>query len=397
MMFDAVNTRVWPVVPEWTNNITETLEWSTDILRASATGVSQHRGLRIAPARSFAFEALAHGQARRVAEMLLAGWSGAWALPIWPDGQWLTSTLSFGSMSIACNTLGCDFVAGGNALLYDNVTSWEVVTIDTVASDGLTLRAPTATVHWPGSRIYPLRRAIVRDGGTETQGTADLGRRSITFDIAEPCDFPSLASPTVYLGHPVLDVRPDMSTDPTASFSRLMQRVDYGTSIPVVYDLPGMAFRAQQNTWKLWGRDQHAWFRSLLYTLQGQRVPIWIPSFMSDLKASLAISGSSLQVEWAGYTQFGLGKPNRRDLRIELLDGTVFYRRVLGAIEGPRTETLTLDSALGVGAIDPSWIREINVLALSVLASDSIDIEHATGVDGIASATTGWVGVAPDV
>lgn len=397
MGFNAATAKIWPVVPDWTNNVSETLSWSTEVLKATATGVSQHRGLRVDPARSFAFEALANGKARRVAEMLLAGWSGVWMLPIWPDVQWLSQPLPAGATGIACSTAGYDFVEGGSALLYDDVNSWEIVAVDGIEDGALVFAGATAAPRGPGSRIYPLRRARVRDGAEETQRNDDTGRRSITFDIAEPCDFAELASPTTYLGHLVLDVRPDESTDPTASFSRMTQTVDYGTSVPVVHDLPGFAFRAQKSTWKIWGREMHTWFRSLLYTLQGQRVPIWVPSFMSDLKPVSPIVGTAMPVEWAGYTQFGLGNPNRRDIRIELVDGTVFYRRITNASETSLDESITLDSAIDGSSVDPSFVRQISFAALSTLASDDVEIDHLTDAEGVANATTGWQGVVPDV
>lgn len=397
MGFTAATDKIWPVVPDWTNNVTETLSWSTEVLRATGTGVSQHRGLRIAPARSIAFESMAKGKARRIAEMLLAGWSGHWMLPIWPDVQWLAASLPIGSMSIPCTTAGYDFVAGGSALLYDSVNTWEIVKIDTIAAGALMLSAATTALHGTGSRLYPLRRARVRDDASETLRNDDAGRRSITFDITEPCDFPALVGGTSYLTHAVLDVRPDETQDPTASFSRMRQSVDYGTSMPVVHDLPRVAFRSQQSTWKLWGRDKHSWFRSLLYTLQGQRVPIWVPSFTTDLAPSAAINGTSLRVEWAGYTQFGLGKPNRKDVRIELVDGSVFYRRITGAVEAGLTENLTIDSAISGASVNVGAVRQISFMALSTLASDDVEIDHMTDASGIAHATTGWKGVVPDV
>ena len=140
MSFNASTAKIWPVVPEWTNNVTETLNWSTEVLKASGTGVSQHRELLVAPRRSFAFEALAWGKARRVAEMLLAGWSGDWMLPIWPDVQWLSQDLPVGATSMACATTGYDFIVGGSAVLFDDVNTWEIVGIDGI-EDG---------VHAPG-------------------------------------------------------------------------------------------------------------------------------------------------------------------------------------------------------------------------------------------------------
>ncbi|WP_428999856.1 hypothetical protein, partial [Stenotrophomonas maltophilia] len=85
----------------------------------------------------------------------------------------------------------------------------------------------------------------------------------------------------------------------------------------------------------LWGRAEHTWFRSLLYTLGGRRTPIWVPSYASDLKPVAAVAGgsTSLSVEWAGYTLFGKGQPNRKDVLIELRDGTKLCRRITNAAE----------------------------------------------------------------
>lgn len=397
MSFGIDAPKIWPVMPDWTNGVTETLSWSTEVLKATGTGVSQHRGLRVGPARSLAIESLAYGQSRRIADALLASWAGEWLLPVWPDVQWLSSRLTSGAAGIECATVGLDFVAGGQAVLFDEVNTWELVTIDAVGSEGLTFVAPTIAAHSVGSRIYPVRTARARDAAQETLHSEDIGLRSITFDMAEPCDWPELASPTQYLGHLVLDRRPDESDSPTYSYSRLSQSVDYGTSKPLIYDLPGFAFRSQQSNWTLIGREPHSWFRSLIYTLQGQRVPIWVPSFAADLQPVSAINGATMQVEWAGYTQFGLGRGNRRDLRIELFDGSVFYRRITGAAEATNTETLTLDSALDGSPIDPSIVRQVSFLALSTQASDDVEIDHATDADGVATVTTGWMGVVPDV
>ncbi|TAM72306.1 hypothetical protein EPN44_15925 [bacterium] len=396
----ATNTDVpWTIPPDWTNGVQESLGWSTDILQASATAVTQHRSLRATPRRAFTFEVAARAQARRAADMLLAGHSGIWQLPIWPDVQWLGATLNGGVISIPCATAGYDFTAGGKALLYAGVDSWEIVSIDSVAPDHVVLTAATIAAYAPGSRLYPLRAARVRDDAQERLFNDNNSRRRLTFDLVESCDWPVLAGPTLYQGHLVLDVRPSEPTDPTSSYGRLAQTVDYGTSLPVVHDLPGLALRVQQSHWQLRGRAMHTWFRSMLYTLDGRRVPIWVPSFASDLQpvAAIAGSGAALSVEWAGYTQFGLGKPNRRDVRIELDDGSVFYRRVTNATIAGANETLTLDSALSASSIAPERVRQVSIMALSTLASDDVELDHATDADGLATATTGWQAVVPDV
>lgn len=397
MSFVAGGARIWPVTPDWGAGVRETLAWSTDILQAAATAVTQHRALRLAPRRSIAFEVLAESQERRVADMLLAGHSGTWLLPLWPDVQWLAASLAAGSTEVPCATAGFDFVAGGSALLYTSVNAWEMAEIEAIEADHLVLAAATEAAYGVGARLYPLRRARVQDGAEERLHTDDLGRRGLIFDLVEPCDWPALAGP-LYRGHLVLDQRPDESEDPTASVARLAQTVDYGTGMPVVHDLPDVALRAQQTRWVQEGRAEHSWLRSLLYALDGRRVPLWLPSWAADLKPAATVAGGAvtMSVEWTGYTQFGLGRANRQDLRLELVDGTVLYRRVTAAVQAGATETLTLDAALAAGAVAPASIRQISIMALATLASDEVEIEHLTDADGIATTTLGWQAVVPE-
>jgi hypothetical protein len=399
MAFASATAKIWPVPANWSKGVSESLAWSTDLARASGTASSQHRALRDVPARQLSFEVLADAQARRAADMLVAGYTGTWQLPIWPDQQWLGTPVSLGATTIPCATAGFDFVAGGQALLLAGLNSFELVTIDAIAADGLTLTAGATAAHASGTRLVPVRTARLQEGAEERLLSDDLGRRSLAFDIVEPCDWPALASPTTYLGHPVLDRRPDESDDPTAAVSRMVQSVDYGSGAPVAHDLPQFGIGTRQLHWKLFGRAQHTWFRSLVYTLAGRAMPIWVPSFASDLKPSTAIAGGSttLFVQWAGYTLFGKGKHNRKDVRIELTDGSVLYRRITNAVEAGATETLTLSSSLDAGSIDASRIRSISFMALATLASDTVELQHDTDADGVATSTTGFQAVLPDV
>ncbi|KAF7600627.1 MAG: hypothetical protein CGU28_03105 [Candidatus Dactylopiibacterium carminicum] len=389
--------RVWPIPPDWTNGVQERLEWSTDVLRASATARSQHRSLRIGPRRSLTFEVFDQAQAFRAARMLLAGHSGLWQLPVWFDVQWFSAPLAAASSEIPCATAGFDFIAGGRALLYTSMREHEFVEIEAVDADRLVLAAPTVNAYGAGSRLYPLRLARVEAGAEQRLSNAQLARCSLTFDFVEPCDWPALASATEYLGHPVLEVRPDESSEISQSWERMLSTVDYGIAAPVVHDLSGVALPAQQNRFIVQGRDEHTWLRSLLYTLRGRGTPIWLPSWADDLRPVAAITGAAMSIEWCGYTRLAAGKPNRRDVCIELFDGTRHYRRITAAAEAVGDkETLTLSAALG-GTIQPEHIRQVSIMSLATLASDAAEIEHTTDQDGIASVSLGFSAVLPDV
>jgi hypothetical protein len=397
--FAASGPVIWPVGPDWARSVSERLAWATDVMQASANAETQHRGLRIGPRRSLGFEVASDAQERRVADMLLAGHRGAWSLPIWPDACWLVDEQAIGDPIVPCAPAGCDFVEGGSALLLSSVNRWEVVTVATIGVDHIELEDGPVAAIAAGSRLLPLRRARLRPGADEQLRTDTFGRRGMEFDIVEPCDWPELVDPMLYLGHPVLDVRPDESTDPSSRWLRTEQSVDDGIGLPVVNDLPGIGLRSQQSHWKMFGRAERAWYRSLLYTLHGRRVPMWVPSWAADLQAVAPIAGGStaLSVEWAGYTLFGAGRPNRRDVRIELLDGSVFYRRVTGAVEAGAAETLTLSASIAGSSVAAEQIAQISIMALCVGGGDDVEIEHVADVDGVATSTLGWQAVVPDV
>lgn len=398
MAFTTSGPRVFPVTPDWSDAITETLSWATDYMQAPVTGVSVHRSYRPDPRRSFAFQLKAQGQERRVVDMLLAGYAGKWLLPIWPDVQWLSATRGAGALQIPCATAGFDFVVGGKALLYGSVNRWEVVEVAEIAAGYIGLGDPLIAAWGPGDRLYPLRTARAQDSAEEALWHDDAGLRTITFDVAEVCDWPLLDDLPTYLGHPVLNTWPDWSDQPTTSWSRLREEIDNGAGQPLQVDLAGFAFRNQSTSWKLFGRAEHTWFRSLAYTLCGRQSPIWLPSYTSDLRvtADIAAADTELTIEWAGYALFGAQAPGRRDLRIELLDGTAYHRRITGSVASADQEVLTLDSALGAG-IGMEQIRAVQIMSLATLASDQVEIQHVTDAEGVATSTLGFASVVPDV
>lgn len=399
MGFVEGGPRIVPLTPDWGQRVSETLAHGTDVMQASGTAVSWHVGYRLGPRRTLSFELLAHRLVeRQLMDALLAGHRGAFELPLWPDVQWLAATVASGATSVPCATVGFELVEGSRALLYADVNRWELVTIDSVAADHIGLASATTAEFGPGSRLYPLRRARLRIGSEERMLNGQGSRRRLVAEIEEPYDWPALTAPTEYLGHPVLEDRPDESVDPTIAYQRLLQGVSYEGTVPFTYDLADQALRLQSTHWGLFGRARHTWFRSLLATLDGRRNPMWLPSFADDLTLAAPIAGgsASMSVQWAGYSQLGLGRHNRRDLCIELVDGTRLYRRIDDAEEAGQTETLTLSAPLDAASIAPGAIRQVSFMALSTLASDDIEIEHITDADGTARSTLGWKAVVPD-
>lgn len=391
---------VWPFVPDWSTPVNETLAWLSDVMQASATGAQQVRGLRGTPRRTFAFNGIADRDARRIVDGFLFDiGTRQIMLPIHPDVQWLAAPVAAGATVIPCRTTGFDFVAGGTALLWHDVGTWELVGVDVISSDQITLSAATVNAYGIGDRLYPVRKARLNDVPKASHQNDETQAVQAQLLIDEPCDWPAAwPSAATYRGMAVLEWRGEESEGPADQYDRFGGTVDADTGPIFYYDLPGRPFRAQSQRFALADRADHATFRSLLYQLNGRTGECWVPSWQNELAPSQPIGSADVQITmpWMGYTQFGYQQANRRDLRFELFDGTVLYRRITGSADAGDHEVLQLDSALGQD-IDPSAFRQINWLTASALAADSVTIQHENDADGPAVATLHWQAVKDDV
>lgn len=390
---------LWPCPPNWANPVRETLAWLSDVMQAD-TGVQQARALRSTPRRGFSFQSLVASDARRMVDAICFDVGAKPVLlPIYPDVQWLESPLAAGATTIPCRTAGFDFVVGGRAVLWLSTNVWEVVVVDAIATDSLTLVDAIASA-WPvGTRLYPARMARLQQPSKASYYTSDMMNLQSVFAIDEPCDWPATwPTATTYRGEAVLEWRNEWSDAPTAQYDRDITTIDNGIGSIAYYDSPGRPFRAQSQNFKLQGREDHTAFRSLMYQLQGECGQLWVPSWLDDMRLTAAVSdtGSQLHVPWMGYSQFGYLQANRRDLAIELYDGTRLYRRITGSAEAGDTEVLQLDAALGI-AVDPGAVRQIGWLSLCSSAGDTMQIDHITDADGAAESSITWQGLANDV
>lgn len=389
----------WPLVPDWSQPVTETLAWLTDVLAPSRSAASQHRALRGAPRRTLAWRALAHGQHRRLCDLLLADRGAlAWLVPVWPDVQQLAVPAAAAETSIVCRTAGFDFVDGGQALLYISPRNWALLDVATVDAEALTLSDPLDS-NWPaGTRLYPLRSGLISGAPEQQALTDELGARDeLAAELVEACDWPA-AMPTEasYRSWPVLEWRPDESEPPAGADPRTLGLVDNDTATSAaVMDMLARALRSQRASWVLHGREQQAAWRSLLYALAGRAQPVWLPSWTADLQLVQDIGASDTQivVQWCGYELHGLGRAGSRDIRFELRDGSALCRRVTAATADADTETLSIDTALGQ-AVAVHQVRQICYLRLCTLASDTVQIEHVTDADGTARCRLAFTEVA---
>lgn len=380
----------WTIPPRWHNGVLERLEWSTEVQQA-ADGNQDAYPLRESPDRTWEFDVRVANTDRWLLEAALYDWSARnWAFPVSPDHSLLAAPLAATSSSIPLDTAYLDYTLGGLAMLWSSPTVFELVEVDQIQANALLLVRPTVNP-WPrGTRVYPVRIARLADRPQLQRPTSRRVDAHVRMESVEACDWPAIPPPATYLGYPVLEQITEASTLPTAVYERQLDVLDAGFGPVSIDDFTGLAWGRQSHAWKPYGRAERAALRSLFYYMDGRVNRLWVPTWQDDMQllATVAATSLVLDIVWCGYTRYLHGQPGRKQLRIELVGGAVFYRQVDNWAEiDAGTERLTLSAAFGQ-VVTPEQVAQISYMALCTLAGDAVEIQHETDSEGLAIVST---------
>lgn len=382
-------TDVWPFPHNWIEDVSETLQFLTDVL-ASPLGYEQRRALRLSPRRFFETTILVTEEERTFFDLAVMKTGGKpWLIPLWPLGSRLDTPATAGDSTIYLDTTGREFLDGGQALIRLDPFNYAVVDITTVAGSSLALSAPLERSWARGMEVYPLREARLTEQPSTDRRTDNTLTATMRFRVTTQNDLPEdFYSPTVeyYEGYPVLTMKPDERDTLTYSYTRLMEENDSDTGLVEVVDTAGVGFPVQQYRWFLNGVEEHTAFRSFIYALVGRQKAVWLPTFYRDLEVTSAIAADDIAffVKRCGYAQLGGPATGRQFVRIELIDGSSVYRRIVSAtVAGGGTERLVVNEVLP--ALTLAQIARVSFMTPARLDQDNIDIAHKTDIYGVAT------------
>ena len=362
-------------------DVAERLEWLTDVMHAP-TGAEQRRRQREAPRVFLEFDTLHSGAERRQMEHVISlNGAGDWDVPLIQDGAVLQVSPGPAATTLEADARLRRFVVGGRALVMaQDPRRFEVHEVTAFSDTEIEIDAPLAN-GWPaGTVIVPLVQGRLDSVPSLPRFTGDDVQARISFRLLEPMDWSAAHGMPSYRGAMVLEMPIAWSADPEHRPDRDVAVVDNSTGVPAFYDQPGIPLAAFRYQVDLVGRDEMAGFRSLLYALAGRWTPIWVPSRAVDLVAVAPLASGSplLDVQWMGISDWPL-QVNRRDVRIELADGTVLYRRILAVSAlSASVERLVLDANLGV-SIAASGVVLISFLCLCRQESDTNLLRYWSG------------------
>lgn len=384
---------LWQVEPDWTNGITETLEWKTDILQ-SYSGAEQRIARRLSPRRTFEFSILINGNERARFENKLAYVGGnSWYFPIFTDVTHLETDVDLNTTVLPCSTTGRDFVIGNKVLIkseINNINRAALLDVADVNENSITLINPLKSRFNAGACIYPVRLAVLTDVPELTRYNDDLLSAQIRFRIGEHNAFSNdISHLPIYRNFPVLTMHPDWAESLKGRYERFLIELDNGSSIPTRLDTAKLPFWVQEFRWFVTDRTEQMLLRKLFYYLTGSQKCIWVSTQISDFNI-IAVNGQILDIENVGFYEIGL-MPGRKDVVITLCNGDVLYRRIeTVAAVSDEIERLLLNDSINVNTED---ILSVSFLTLCRLDSDSVSWEHVTDADGLANITCSFRGI----
>lgn len=358
--------------------VLERLEWQTDVLEAD-NGTEQRRRVREYPRRTFEFDVLLEGQARRTAENLLYGKQASELyLPVWMDAEPLSAAVSATDVIVPAVTATRDYTADNLVALIkdtDNLDN-ELGAVEVVGGSTLTLYAGLSA-SWPAGStlIAPIRTVTLPDSMSMGRFTGDASYGRYRFACIDFTDY-ALASETSYRNYPVLEQRPNWTEDIAQDYTRKPRRSDSGRGVPVTTDYWGGPVLLQSHRWLCDGRAQIDTLRKFLFARAGRLSAFWQPSWAQDLvlAATIGASDTTIDVQHCGYTAHIAQAIGRRDIRIETRAGTVYYRRISASAEISATvERLTISSELG-SSVTADDIAVISFMRLARLDTDAVEL-----------------------
>jgi len=377
---DVTGTRViaWRWTPNWANGIRERLEWQTDAM-ISYNAKEQRRQLRINPRQFFEFTVDIEGQQRRIFENALYNWGARlWALPVWPDVARLMTTLADGVTTIPVSTATKSFTVGELIMLIAHDDSnHEALEITAVNANDVATTTPTVNEWGPGTKVYPARLASLESPFQLSAFFRNYGYGVASFRCDKGTTYTAATESVIYRTYPVLVDPPDgRNDDPSVGYERKAVDVDGQIGLIETVDEALIPYQIFGYRWMLLSRADVDYFRKFLFARKGRFKGMWVPTFTDDLIVVVTIGSAATNVdfEYAGLVSYAEGGVHRRDIRIKLKDGTIFYRRVSAPQTiSPTVERMSIDTALGV-TVDPEDVEMVSWMSLARLDSDSIEI-----------------------
>lgn len=373
---------LFPFSPNWRSPVDETVTHRSWAL-ASEDGSEQTGSESGEVARrslEFNVNLRDAAQAQRFENLVFAWQSRFFGVPHWGEESRLESEASPGDLELQFDTFGLSIESGSLVCVYRDDEKNEIREVESVSEFGVVLTTPLENT-WPeDSRVYPCFVGLLNEEVSASRETSTVGRVPVMFDF-EPSVTPGntalTAAPLTYRGKELYLGKTNWKSAMPISFTADTQRVDLNTGKIRSYTSSGFSKVARRHNWNLYDRQDIFSFREFLGRRQGVAKSVYMRSGTEDFTMAEPIleNENILTVKKNEYGNLAGAHPARRDIIIELHDGSYFCRRIESTSDFDSFTRLQIDSPLGV-ELSPLDVSQISFLTLYRFQSPSTTIRY---------------------
>jgi hypothetical protein len=361
---------VFPFLPHLES--TERLKWLTDIIKTRQG--EQRIAMRVAPRQEFDYRYTLDELEFSTLKIIAGGWSfRVWALPVWIEAEY-DKSITEGAEQILTDTTTADYRAGDVALIYSDYQTFEVVEIDQVLADRITLVRPVLA-SYQGAAVMPIRFARTPEGVSILRTGAGLQEVSARFAVDDNIDLSAQApSYPTYKGQPVVTDRSFvLSRSLNERIHRPIIEVDNGQGAVIVETQQDYTDFAQTINYLAEDKSELWDLRTWLHSRYGRQKAFYIPSFNRDIQPLEPTTElqTSVQIEPILLDLYG---ELPKSIMIFFKDGSTLFREIIGTQTVNGIASITIDSAIGERALED--FDMISFLSLVRLNADTITIRH---------------------
>ena len=380
---------LFPLMPQWRSPIDETITVKSWAIPSVDGGEQTGTVWGSNAVRTFEYNTVLKSaeEMQRAENLIFTGQGRFFGLPIWTEKRRLTAPAASLSVALSFDTEGFSAEEGSLVVLWDGPDHTEIKEVLSVSAGGVVLSTILDESWGTGTIVYPLAVALLSSEVTGNRETTGVVRVPLMFEC-EPSATPSNIAPGTpaytYLGDELYLTPINWSGAQPMTYSSDRKKLDYGTLKFSAFTPSGYSTYSKRHNWTLEGESEKADFRKFLGRRQGLAKPVWMPSGVEDFTiVEDATSVSSLiHVKPNGYQNLVAQHVARRDIILEMWDGTFLCRRIIGSSLEVQGLRLQLNSSHGID-IHVSAVKRISYLGWYRLASPAVTMRHLT--DGVAS------------
>lgn len=358
---------VWPYKP--LTPLQETLSWLTDIIMTYEG--EQRIALRDVPRRVFNFDHLLNAQAAFGARAIYRE-TLDYQIPDWTQTD--VATIAAG-LSVSVAITSPYYESGGAALIWVDSDTFEVVQVDSVASDGGSIVLAEVLTSVNNAFIMPLYNGLSTAQFSAAVNAGGFIRSSFQATVYSSAEISASNYPQ-YKGHDVMDFCPNVASGSLDTFIVWPYVVvDNETSTPEQFKERSRLDNVFFVRWQAFNDADQNELRQWLYSRKGRQKAFWLPSWLNDLPLQQSI-GSAATVITTALPSAEVALLNTLD--IEIKTSSAVYRREVTSmnITGGGLLELTIDAPLGVNVAIGS-VERISILRCVRFNVDSFDLQHA--------------------